>query len=52
MRKREAVLIDPDLHRKLKQFAAEREGATIGAIADEYIRAGVAKDEQRKARVA
>lgn len=51
MEKRESVLINPELHRRLKQLAAEQR-RPMGVIADEYLTAALAKEEKRKARVA
>jgi predicted transcriptional regulator len=51
MEKRGTILVDPDLHKKVKELAV-RKGLTLGALADEYLAAGVAKEEKRKARVA
>lgn len=51
MEKRGTILVDPDLHRKLKELAAGK-GVTLGSLADEYLATGLAKDTKRKARVA
>lgn len=51
MPSRTMVLLNPDLHRKLKELAA-RKGQTMGSMVDELVAGLVAKEEKRKARVA
>jgi hypothetical protein len=48
------VLLDPDLHQKLKSQAPKQAGRTMSAVVDELVRGWLAKEEakERKARVA